>query len=487
MRIAICDEDERELARLLDLITEYQLSSGKEADCRSFQNSTDFLCDFKGGEYDLILLDAHMAEAGGLQAARELREWDRNVEIIFISSSPEVAVASYSVGAYDYLLRPVDADSLFPLLDSVGSRLFVREQQGFVLKSRKGVVRISFTGLEFVEVINKTVSFHLSDGRIYEVTAALADFEERLLDRPEFFKAHRSYLVNLNYIQSIGTNRVVTENGHDIPLSRQRRSQMQDAYMRFLYKAGTQTLRDDGLEGAALQRPQRPEGAWRILLVDDDMAECAYWADLLRGHGCIVSMAGNGRDALKLVEEKLWDCVLLDVMIPGEDGFSICEKLRRLTAVPIIFLSCMTEADRQLKGFSVGGIDYITKDTPPALFWAKVETRIRLAMAGQSRTQVRYGPLLLDLAGRRAVMDGKELLLTSDEFDILWRLSEHTGQILTPEEVCGLLYGSRCGEAGQKVQIHMSRLRKKLMKAWGGHHFIETVWGKGYRFVPPDD
>ena len=487
MRIAICDDDEQELARLLEIIEEYQLNSKENIDCRSFQNSTDFLCGQKGGEYDLILLDASMSGESGVQAARELRELDGNVEIIFISSSPEFAVESYSVGAYYYLLKPVEADSLFPLLDRVRSKLSGREEQGFVLKSRKGVLRVVFSNLEFVEVIDKTVSFHLADGRIYDVTAALADFEEKLLDRPEFFKTHRSYLVNFNYIQSIGLNCVETKNGHDIPVSRQRRGGLQDAYMHFLCKTGTGILKHDGQTKEEPERVERPEGAykgaWRILLVDDDMADQAYWADLLRARGCTVQIAKNGGDAVKLVTKEDFDCVLLDVMIPGEDGFSICERLRGLADVPVIFLSCVTEADRQLEGFSVGGIDYITKDTPPDLFWAKVETRVRLTAADQSRTLVCHGPLLLDLAGRRAVMDGRELLLTSEEFDILWRLSEHAGQVFSPEEVGGLVYGGQSEEAGRRIQIHMSRLRRKLDKAWKGHRFIETVWGRGYRFV----
>lgn len=481
MRIAICDDDERELAHLLELIKKYQSSSGKHIDCRSFQNSIDFLSDLKGGEYDLVLLDAAMSGTSGVQTARELRELDRNVEIIFISSSPEFAVESYSVKAYYYLLKPIDEDNLFPLLHSVGTRLFLQDGQGVVLKSRKGVVRVSFAGLEFVEVIDKTVSFHLADGGIYEVTAALTDFEEKILDRQEFIKTHRSFLVNLNYIRSIGINSIVTKNGYEIPVSRQRRSQVQDAYMHFLSKAGTKTLKNSGQTEA---HTERREGAWRILLVDDDMAERTYWADILLAHGCVVQTAENGREALKMAEGEPCDCVLLDVMIPGEDGFSICERLRRLTDVPVIFLSCVTETDRQLEGFAAGGIDYIIKDTPPELFWAKVETRIRMSAADRRRTQVCYGPLCIDLAGRRALMDGKELLLTSDEFDILWRLSEHSGQVFSPEEICGMVYGSQCKEDGQTVQIHMSRLRRKLHKAWGGHQFIETVWGQGYRFVP---
>lgn len=218
--------------------------------------------------------------------------------------------------------------------------------------------------------------------------------------------------------------------------------------------------------------------------MDDDTAERAYWAEILQAHGCIVQLAENGGEALKLAEEESCNCVLLDVMIPGEDGFAICERLRKIMDVPIIFLSCVTEPDRQLEGFAAGGIDYITKDTPPEFFWSKVKTRIRLSAAGGIRTKIHYGPLLLDLEERRTKMDGKELFLTPDEFDILWRLSEHAGCVLTPEEIAALVYGSRPGAGGEKVQVHMSRLRRKLDKAGEGHRYIETVWGQGYRFVP---
>lgn len=485
MRIAICDEDRQELARLLGLIEKYRAGSGRHVRCRSFQNSTDFLCELKGGEYDLVILDASVPGAGGVQAARELRELDGNVEIIFVSSSPESAVESYSVGAYYYLLKPVDADSLFPLLDSVEGRLFVRNGQGLALKSRKGVARVSFAELEFVEVINKTVSFHLADGGTYEAAAPLAHFEERLLDRPEFLKTHRSYIVNLDYIQSIKAACVETKNGHQIPISRQRRSRVQDAYVRFLDREVTGALGNGGQAAVYAEDAGCRERAWRILLADDEEAAGAFWAEVLREHGCIVEIAGNGREALKMAEEAHWDCVLLDVMMPGEGGFSICEKLRKITDVPVVFLSCVTETDRQLEGFSAGGADYITKDTPPELFWAKVEARIRMAGADSARAQARYGPLVIDLAGRRALMDGKELPLAPEEFDILWKLSEHAGQIFSPEEVCGLVYGSRSAELGERAQRHMVRLCRKLEKAWTGHSFIETAWGQGYRFVPP--
>lgn len=482
MRIAVCDDDEREINHLSELITEYQLSRGVSLDCHFFHNSVDFLCDVKGGEYDLVLLDVVMPGISGIKAAQELREKDKNVKLIFISLSPEFAVESYSVDAYHYLLKPVDANALFSLLDKAGKELSTQEEQGFVLKNREGVVRLSFAEIEFVEVINKKVSFHLTDGVIREVTAALADIEGELLTRQEFIKTHRSYIVNLNCVQSIGVNCAVTKRGHSIPVSRQRHNQVQNAYMNFLNRTVTPASVPDGQTVLSSEKQERNDGLWRILLVDDEPVERTFWADILRCHGCIVHLAGNGEDALRLAADETYDCILLDVMIPGEDGFSICGRLRRLTHAPVIFLSCVTESDKQVQGFSAGGIDYITKDTPAELFWAKVETRIKLAVS--DRTQLRYGPLLLDLTGRKVLINGEELLLTPIEFDILWQLSEHLDHVFTPEEIFGMVWGGQPWDGGKMVQTHMSRLRRKLEKAWGEHHFIEAVWGQGYRFVP---
>lgn len=476
MRIAVCDDDVREVSRIGELIAEYRMSRDESVACRYYTNSTDFLCELRGGEYDLVLLDVLMPGISGMQAAWEMRKLDRNVRLVFVSASSEFAVESYHVGAYYYLLKPIDADSFFALLDKIGEELSMQEEQGFILKSRDGIVRIAFARLAYVEIMNKTLFFHLADGTVYEATAALGDFEGKLLSRPEFWKPHRSYLVNLCHVQSMDGNCIIMKNGHSVPVSRQRRSQVQDAYVHFLHRAGT------GEAASAGDKPQRPDGPWRILLVDDEPADRAVWAGILQSHGCMVQTADNGADGLRLAADGAFDCVLLDVMIPGEDGFSVCERFRKSTDTPVIFLSCLTEPDKQVEGFAAGGIDYITKDTPAELFWAKVEARIRLAMS--ERTQLRFGPLLLDLEKRRVLMDGKELFLTPVEFDILYRLSERSGHVFTPEEIYGMIWGGQPWDGGETVQMHMSRLRRKLEKAWGGHHFIEAVWGQGYRFVP---
>lgn len=476
MRIAVCDDDEREISHIGNLIAEYQKSREKSVEYRCFTNSTEFLCELRGGEYDLVLLDVLMPGAGGIQVAQEIRELDRNVRLIFVSASPEFAADSYSVGAYYYLLKPVDADSFFTLLDKIRGELSTQAEQGFILRSREEIVWIAFAGLMYAEVINKTVYFHLAEGVVREAAAALADFEGMLLARPEFLKTHRSYLVNLGYMQAVESNCVVMKNGNRLPVSRKRHRQVQDTYIRFLHQA------EDGDGASAAENPERPDVPWQILLVDDEPAERTVWTDILKKHGCRVRTAENGEVALRLAVEEPCDCVLLDVMIPGEDGFSICERLRKIMDTPVIFLSSLTETDKQLEGFAAGGIDYITKDTPAELFWAKVETRIRLAKS--ERAQRRYGPLLLELKERRVLLNEKELFLTPIEFDILCRLSERAGHIFTPEDIYGMIWSGQPWDGGQLVQRHMSRLRRKLEKAWEEHHFIEAVWGQGYRFVP---
>lgn len=355
------------------------------------------------------------------------------------------------------------------------------QEQGFALQSRDGVVSISYTELEYVEVINKTVSFHLTDGAVHEVCAALAEMEGQFLARPEFLKTHRSYLVNLRHIRSVESDCVMTKSGHRIPLSRKRRSQVQEACLHLGCQEEQAPAVSNVREGGVPVRPERPAGPWRILLVDDDPEARTFWADVLRHHGCVVYTAENGGAALKVAECEPCDCVLLDVMMPGEDGFAVCEELHKLVQAPVIFLSSLTESDQQVKGFAAGGIDYITKDTSEELFWAKVETRIKLALS--DRTQLRFGSLLLDLTERRALIHEKELPLAPIEFDILWRIAEEAEHIFTPEEIFDLFWKGQPWDGGQMVQRHMARLRRKLEKAGENQCYIETVWGEGYRFV----
>lgn len=381
MRIAICDDEEEELARLSALLAEYRSSCDANIVCHTFHSGIDLLVYAKGGEYDLILLDILMPGQGGLQTARELRAVDKNVKLILLTSSPEYAVESYSVAAYHYLLKPACAKTLFPLLNQIKHDLRTQEERGLVLKSRGGIVQISFSKLEYLEVMNKIVSFHMADGVVHESTSTLSDFEEKLLDRPEFLKIHRSYLVNLSHVQAISAKGAIMRTGHTIPISRMHYNQIKDAYMRYLFQAETKS---PAKEMRPLKSAPQPHTAAprQFLLIDDDPEDRAHWAGILQSYGCTVQTAAGGDAAKKLVAQTQWSCILLDVLLADENGFSLCRELQIQTDAPIIFLSNLTEADIQARGFAAGGADYITKDTPAALFWAKVKARVCMAEEG---------------------------------------------------------------------------------------------------------
>ncbi|MEG0780051.1 MAG: response regulator [Oscillospiraceae bacterium] len=480
MRIAICDDDPRELERLAQVLREYAAQRDVPSDFCSFSNGIDFLSGMKGGEYDAVLLDVCMPGFSGIQTARELRELDKNVKILFLTISPEFAVESYSVNAYHYLIKPASPQTLFPLLDNINSEIHAQAEEGLLLRGRDGVLQIPFSRLEYVEVMNKTVSFHLTDASVRELSAALADFEEALLLRPEFLKVHRSFLLNLRHVQSVGAKGAVTRTGHTIPISRALYAHVKETYLRFLFQPPAEAAPAPAPPGAPPKA--RPDSPWRILLVDDDQRERDLWAERLRCHGCVVDTAPNGGEALRLAATYPCDCILLDVMLAGEESFGFCSQLRAISTAPVIFLSCLTDAEVQLRGFSVGGTDYITKDTPAELFWRKIEARLDRA----GRTQLRFGPLLLELSQRRATVEERELILTPTEFDLLWLLSANSPRVYTPEELYRTVWGAQQWDGGQTVQVHMSRLRRKLEAAYPRHYFIETVWGEGYRFVPTE-
>lgn len=487
-QIAVCDDDERELTRLLELLSEYRQAHGLDVVCKPFRNGIDLLADLRTGMYSLVLLDMLMPGFSGIQTAREIRAVDQNVKLLFLTSSPEFAVESYAVGAFHYLLKPARAEALFPILDRAFAEIIIPTQACLTIKSKSGLSRMPFSRLEYVEVLGKTVCFHLVDGGVLETTGTLATYEAELLARPEFLKVHRSYLLNLAQVETLERAEAVTRKKHRIPVSRSLYTQVKERYLRHLFLAKQQVDAPEqppsDQPSSAQAEPEQPGGAYRILLVDDEPDALAHWTNILHKKGCIVDCAESGYAAKKLSERERYDCVLLDVKLPGESGFDLCDVLREAASAPVVFLSALCDSDNQLRGYRAGGVDYITKDTPPELFWAKVETRIGISRAG--RTQLCFGPLVLDLFLRRVTVEGRELVLTPTEFDLLWLLAEHAEQVYKPDALYQTVWGGERWDDGQTVQVHMSRLRRKLEKAYPSHFFIETVWGEGYRFAPAE-
>lgn len=234
MRIAICDDDSQDLLRITSLVEAYRNDLKADLTYISFQSAAELLFSMERANYDVLLLDVLMPGLNGMEAAREIREHNRNVEIVFLTSSPEYAVESYSVRAHYYLLKPVSQDKLFPILDWLMDN-FKKPEDALRIKTQSSVFSLPYGKIEFIEVRSKKLYFYLTDGSVREIPGTLADFEKALLNRPGFIKVHRSYLANLQWVQELRQGELVTASGRNVPVSRMTYSNVRTAYTNFLF------------------------------------------------------------------------------------------------------------------------------------------------------------------------------------------------------------------------------------------------------------
>lgn len=234
MRIAICDDDNKDLLQIASLLESYRNSRKVQLSYVSFQNAMDLLASMDIRDYDLILLDMLMPGINGMEAAREIRERNSRVQIVFLTSSPEYAVESYSVRAYYYILKPASEEKFFLILDKLMDD-FRKPEDALLLKTQSSVFSLPYGKMEYIEVSAKKLYFYLTDGSMREVTGKLADYEQALLKRPGFMKVHRSYLVNLQWVKELHQGELITVSGRHVPVSRAAYPQVRTAYTHFLF------------------------------------------------------------------------------------------------------------------------------------------------------------------------------------------------------------------------------------------------------------
>lgn len=235
VNIAVCDDNSVELSHVTMLLKQYQAQHCLAVRIDIFSNAIDLMNAIHSVNYQLLLLDILMPGFSGIQAAREIRTFDSETKIIFLTSSPEYAVESYSVDAFYYLLKPVREDDLFPVLDRL-LRQFQQAEDALLLTFPSGVIRLPYSRLEVLEVNSKRLLFYLNDGSIQKVSGTMTQYEPQLLERREFVKVHRSYLVNMDYIRHLKGNVLVTCSGVTVPVSRLLSSQVHKTYMDFLFQ-----------------------------------------------------------------------------------------------------------------------------------------------------------------------------------------------------------------------------------------------------------
>lgn len=234
MYIAVCEDQKEEMDLLLELLQQWQRERKIVLRIKSFQNAADLLDVARKEKFTLYLLDVMMPGINGMDAAREIRSFDTSAEIVFLTSFSSFAYESYGVKALDYLLKPVSAELLFPVLD----RLLREEeklQEGLTLKTKSTIIRVPFSQLVYLEVINRCLYFNLTDGSVFEVAGQLKDYEDILLSRPEFMRPHRSYIVNMLRVKEFSADGIYTFTGKNLPVSRRVYSQLKKDYMNLLF------------------------------------------------------------------------------------------------------------------------------------------------------------------------------------------------------------------------------------------------------------
>lgn len=219
-----------------------------------------------------------------------------------------------------------------------------------------------------------------------------------------------------------------------------------------------------------------------ILVVDDELDIALLMRDFLEADGYAVLTASDGGAALETLSSATVDCVLLDVMMPGQSGFDVLRAIRETLDTPVLFLSARQEDSDKIRGLGLGADDYIVKSATPG----EVVARVRAVLRRYGRRETRpaalldFGRLVIDVRAHEAFVEGVPVPLTPREFELLQLLAEHPRQVFTRDR----LYERLWGDYGDRhtLTVHIGRLRDKIEADPTQPRYIVTVWGVGYRF-----
>lgn len=216
----------------------------------------------------------------------------------------------------------------------------------------------------------------------------------------------------------------------------------------------------------------------RILVVEDERNMRDIIRDYLTAHGLECDLARDGREALELLEEADFDAVVLDVLMPGLDGFGVCRAVRRHSAVPILFLTALGSEEDMLRGYALGADDYVTKPFSLAVLLAKLQVLIRRSRGQRRAGVLSCGAISLDTGSRRCQAAGQEVKLSPREYELLLCFMRNQGQVLSRPQLLDKVWGLDFEGDDRAVDVRIRSLRAALGKA--GKQ-IKTVFKAGYR------
>ena len=224
------------------------------------------------------------------------------------------------------------------------------------------------------------------------------------------------------------------------------------------------------------------------MLVEDDASLAEWIADYLSSQGYQVTVASNGIDAVTLIAEDQPDLVLLDISLPGQDGFDVCREVRAFYNHPILMMTARLEEADEVLGLELGANDYITKPIRPRALLARIKGLLKrdpkdVEPEANSDGALRFGQLSIDPHSRTTILQGDTIGISSNEFDVLWYLAGQAGKIVSRDELLKAVRGIEYDGFDRSMDVMVSRIRKKLGSAQYPDR-IKTIWGKGYLFVP---
>jgi DNA-binding response OmpR family regulator len=220
-----------------------------------------------------------------------------------------------------------------------------------------------------------------------------------------------------------------------------------------------------------------------ILIIDDDEKLNRLLTDFLSEFGFKTQTATHPEDGLDKFNRKPPDLVILDVMLPGMDGFEVCKTIRRQSQIPIIMLTARGEVMDKVVGLELGADDYLPKPFEPRELVARIHSVLRRTKTTDRTRPQSFGRLEIDFTGHVVKLDGDIVELTTNEFAALVLLAGTPGKVFNRDEILQELRGIDCDAFNRSVDITMSRLRQKLNDDPKSPVFIKTVWGTGYVFI----
>ena len=225
----------------------------------------------------------------------------------------------------------------------------------------------------------------------------------------------------------------------------------------------------------------------RILIVEDEESIAELEKDYLELSGFEVEIENNGRVGLERALQEEFDLFILDLMLPGVDGFEICKKIRESKNTPIIMVSAKKDDIDKIRGLGLGADDYITKPFSPSEMVARVKAHLsryeRLIGSGMPENEViEIRGLKIDKTARRVYVKGEEKNFTTKEFDLLTFLAQNPNHVFTKEELFNKIWDMESLGDIATVTVHIKKIREKIEFNTAKPQYIETIWGVGYRF-----